>query len=382
MRKRCRWLLGGGFILVSTLGGTLAQADDAASALLKEVDMATRAAKTLTADLTMTMSAQGHNVTVQGMVVLKKPNMALIDTTGAPFDLVLDSDGKSLWIMIKSANQYQKRAANPQGRDIRVGWAIPVQMFFDPEDLDPIRSNEAKAHLLAPETVDGKPFQVVELTGDNPFAYTMKLYAGPEKLVTRVMLDIPQADAKAQYSAVLSKVQVGANVPDTLFAYQPPKTTKAYVPSSEARLVAVGKEAPRFMIPSPSGGNVALADALKDKKAVLINFWFYANSACKKVFPQLQRLYTELRSKGLEVIAVDNSDPKDVVKKYVADNRYNFLVGLGNKTATQSTDVPSLYGVTDYPTNYIVDSTGKVVWRSVGFNEATIRGVLARMGVQ
>ena len=38
---------------------------------------------------------------------------------------------------------------------------------------------------------------------------------------------------------------------------------------------AVGKAAPDFNLPLSRGGRLSLGDALKGKKAVLLNFWFY-----------------------------------------------------------------------------------------------------------
>jgi hypothetical protein len=35
-----------------------------------------------------------------------------------------------------------------------------------------------------------------------------------------------------------------------------------------------------------------------------------------------------------------------------------------------------------YPTNYVLDLEGKVVWRGVGFNEAEIRAALEKLGVK
>ena len=46
-------------------------------------------------------------------------------------------------------------------------------------------------------------------------------------------------------------------------------------PDYNAKLVAVGKSAPVFAVPSPAGGSVSLAESTADHKAVLVNFWFY-----------------------------------------------------------------------------------------------------------
>ena len=40
------------------------------------------------------------------------------------------------------------------------------------------------------------------------------------------------------------------------------------------------------------------------------------------------------------------------------------------------------YGVEAYPTNYVVDGTGKVIFRCVGFDEDGIKKALAGLGVK
>ena len=40
------------------------------------------------------------------------------------------------------------------------------------------------------------------------------------------------------------------------------------------------------------------------------------------------------------------------------------------------------YGVKGYPSNYLLDSNGKIVFRSVGFDEEGIRAALAKLGVK
>ena len=40
------------------------------------------------------------------------------------------------------------------------------------------------------------------------------------------------------------------------------------------------------------------------------------------------------------------------------------------------------YGVKAYPTNYLVDPDGKIVWRGVGFDEPALRAALAKIGLK
>lgn len=42
-----------------------------------------------------------------------------------------------------------------------------------------------------------------------------------------------------------------------------------------AFLLPLGRQAPLFTLPTPTGGEISLSAALQGKKALLINFWFY-----------------------------------------------------------------------------------------------------------
>ena len=69
-------------------------------------------------------------------------------------------------------------------------------------------------------------------------------------------------------------------------AYNPPKTAKLQEadPSVggasgdsdyEAKLVKVGKAAPKFNLPGLNGKLQSIEDLVAGKKALLVNFWFY-----------------------------------------------------------------------------------------------------------
>ena len=40
------------------------------------------------------------------------------------------------------------------------------------------------------------------------------------------------------------------------------------------------------------------------------------------------------------------------------------------------------YGVQAYPTNYLLDENGKIVWRGVGFDEQALRAAIDRLGLK
>lgn len=252
-----------------------ARADAKADALLKQVAAKTRATKTLSADLTLTMQPPGDRPALKssGTVSLMRPNYARIVIADGPFRQTVASDGKTLYRLLGN-NQYQKSDARPGGENVSLLWATPVTYFFQ-QNPSPVGGVPAATRYAGAETINGVRHDVVEVSGDKP-AYSAKLYIGPERLLTRSVVTLTQGEQTTVYGAALSNLRVGRPMTAAAFAYEPPKTAKAYEPPNfEAKLVAIGKKAPEFSLPTPTGGTLALADAVKGNKATLINFWFY-----------------------------------------------------------------------------------------------------------
>lgn len=100
--------------------------------------------------------------------------------------------------------------------------------------------------------------------------------------------------------------------------------------------------------------------------------------------PHLQELYAGLKNKGFDMIAVNSGDSVDVINKYAKESGFTFRIGLGGRPTADGKNyaVFDLYGVQAYPTNYLLDGEGRVVFRSVGFNEAGLKAALEKMGVK
>lgn len=82
------------------------------------------------------------------------------------------------------------------------------------------------------------------------------------------------------------------------------------------------------------------------------------------------------------MVAVNGIDSKDVIKKYVDENKFTFQIALAGKNGGKEYKVADQYGVMAYPTNYLIDAKGKVLWRGVGFDEKAIRAALEKAGVK
>jgi hypothetical protein len=78
--------------------------------------------------------------------------------------------------------------------------------------------------------------------------------------------------------------------------------------------------------------------------------------------PSVNRLYEELKGKGLEVRLVDFRESADLVRKTAQERGYTAPVLLD-----ESGDVTGrLYGVWGPPTVYFIDRRGRLIGRAVG----------------
>lgn len=119
-----------------------------------------------------------------------------------------------------------------------------------------------------------------------------------------------------------------------------------------------------FRYTNADGRTVILSELLKEKRAVVLNFWATWCGPCGAEFPALNRAYEKYRN-TLEVIAVsiDSKDTNDVVKTY--QNSYN--PALSFFMANDSIDLAtSLGGAASVPTTVIVDRYGVIAMRHVG----------------
>jgi peroxiredoxin len=94
--------------------------------------------------------------------------------------------------------------------------------------------------------------------------------------------------------------------------------------------------------------------------------------------PRLQQLYSELKDRGLEVVAVNSFDDRATIDKYVRQAGRSFPVCMDDD-GTRHSGIAQKYGVGVYPTSYLLDKNGKIDLRSVGFNEAELRVALENL---
>jgi thiol-disulfide isomerase/thioredoxin len=120
-------------------------------------------------------------------------------------------------------------------------------------------------------------------------------------------------------------------------------------------------------------------DLLKDKKGLLVNFWFCGCAPCREEFPHLRDLYGKLKAQGFEIAAINAYDDKDAIEKYAKEMRLEFPILM----AVSNMGIPKDYGVNAFPTSFILDPGDKITFVTQSFAEQTrqaLQDALSRLG--
>ena len=119
------------------------------------------------------------------------------------------------------------------------------------------------------------------------------------------------------------------------------------------------QKAADFSLKDLAGRTVSLS-AMKGK-VVLLNFWATWCPSCVSEMPSLNRLYKEMKSHGLEIIAVSTDGSASSVRDFRKTHGLLFPVVIDDdREATR------LYHVFSLPTSFLIDKDGFVVEKFYG----------------
>ncbi|MBQ6884795.1 MAG: TlpA family protein disulfide reductase [Clostridia bacterium] len=108
------------------------------------------------------------------------------------------------------------------------------------------------------------------------------------------------------------------------------------------------------------GNTISFSEILKEKEAIVLNFWFSNCTPCKNEFPYLQNASKKYNDK-LTVVAINPIDIKESkIEKFISENNITLPVVKGDPAWEEAL---SLQG---YPTTVVVDRYGKIALYHVG----------------
>ena len=118
-----------------------------------------------------------------------------------------------------------------------------------------------------------------------------------------------------------------------------------------------------FTVTTTAGEKFTLSEVLKEKKAVLLNFWYTECSWCMTEFPLMQKAYEKYKD-DLAIIALD---PPQINNDTIHDiTQVKSFYGLTFDIALDEIGLFSAFGVEGYPTSVMIDRYGVVTLIELG----------------
>lgn len=170
----------------------------------------------------------------------------------------------------------------------------------------------------------------------------------------------------------LTDIKVGEPVDDAAFAlaapdgfevaaFEPPAPKPAAAQAPEfPKLLAIGDAAPDWTLSDPTGKKHKLSEYRG--KVVVLDFWGTWCPPCVMAMPGLQKLHEKYKDKPVAVLGLNVGDPPGAAEKHMKDKKFTYGLLLSAEPVAQD------YGVSGFPTFFVIGTDGKVIHRAVGFN--------------
>lgn len=240
--------------------------DPRVTSLLRRVEAASRATKTMTADFTYSVTGIKRIQFVRGSVRLMKPNFARMEFSyiaEPAYPNVFASDGKKLYIFTPNNFNTQTRSftpdpaftpesgakaasgmggngkitstpVRPDGADIRLWDSIAIQSFFDvQEGISYLyHQNVSELRYEGEQTLDGVKYRVIShyftngnIPGKETTPFWQRLYIGPDDLIHRYVLEFRSGGRPGVQIMRLENIRRNAQAPLTTADFTAPTPT-------------------------------------------------------------------------------------------------------------------------------------------------------------
>lgn len=354
-------------LLLSWSGLACGQDDVAkAKSSLDGVAAAMKDASAIAFDSEIRIKIETLEVVQKARVLLGRPNLARVELSGAGQDALILLDGSTSWHYIKAKNGFVQSAQLGTRKLEPYGVGPAGTLFFE-------RGVGALLPYLSHATVTSE-----KLGEDDCLVVAWKVGTEETRVwtcanrlrrcrVTR-SIDGNSFEQTISYGAF----DLAPTVAPGAFVFVPPTGAHPLSAGDETKLLAIGTDAPDFAASHLDGKPMKLSDFCG--KPVLLSFWFYSCATCREELPRLQKLSAEYAVRGLVTLAVNFGDQPETIGAYFEKEKFTFTPAVQNKG-----EVSSAFGVRAYPSSYLIGPDGKVVWRAVGFDEATLRSALDKL---
>lgn len=217
-------------------------------------------------------------------------------------------------------------------------------------------------------------FKGVDAEVNGHYAMYLKAAGDTQKATEVIEAAIKSGKTTEDMSAELKELYTKTKGSDKDFDayYGALKNVSSQAMRAQLAKEMINKAAPEFALKDFAGNTVSLA-SLKGK-IVIVDFWATWCGPCKASFPGMQQAVNKFKDDAnVKFVFIDtweNGDNYlDGVKKFIADNKYSFHVLMDEKTAEgKQAKVVTAFGVDGIPTKFIIDASGNIRFKHVGFS--------------
>lgn len=124
-----------------------------------------------------------------------------------------------------------------------------------------------------------------------------------------------------------------------------------------------GNIVPNIITKSTLDGNEFNLQSLRGKY-VLIDFWGTWCGPCVAEMPKVKE-YKEKYKDQLVILAIDSGDKKQKIIDFITEKGYDWQQLMSKKTGSED-DFVSKFNVSGFPTKFIVNPNGKILYKYVG----------------
>ena len=149
------------------------------------------------------------------------------------------------------------------------------------------------------------------------------------------------------------------------------------VKAQDTSKVFAKNDMPSIKLKDMNGKEVDLQDLAKQGKPVILSFWATWCSPCKKEMENINEVIDDWRKKyNVQLVAVSIDDARNSmkVKPFIDGKKWDYLVLLDvNQDMQRALNIPNV------PYTILLDKTGHIVYRHVGYTEGDEQALEAKL---
>jgi thiol-disulfide isomerase/thioredoxin len=136
--------------------------------------------------------------------------------------------------------------------------------------------------------------------------------------------------------------------------------------------IAAAKPAPAFDLGLYTSDKSLSLASLKGK-VVFVTFWFPGCGPCRGEFPHFESVLEKFHGQDIVYLGINGVRKQDdYVLPFMAGTKYSFIPLKGG-------EIDKIYGVRGYPTNFLIDRDGRLIFSNFGATDPQSELVLQRM---